>query len=385
MNNLINKLKLQTVPSGLICNVDSKISAVINRFQNTHSPLLAYEDDKNFMGLVTVQNTLFNRKHNSSTLIRSCLITPPKFLIDTPVGEILRIMSDLRLYTLPVFDASDKVIGLVKVKSILKGLMMNDYFSDEMIENAPKRKVLTLPEESTIGSAYQAFQKYSVSRLIVVDSKNKIKGVVTKRDIFAPYFSSTSRQRFSTRSKVKNYSFDIEQIKKDSQLLMKFVSPIFDELYEPIDISKAIKTLLASKHNSVIFVDKDRQPLSIYTTKDLLKTAVWITQKTPTLLTIISKLPQELSEDEKIKVSREIRLAAEWINKQYKIQMVRFSSKTVYNPDRKPILFEVKLKITTDSAAFFAASKDRDFMQNTKEVINQVKKQVRRMKLFSKQ
>lgn len=93
---------------------------------------------------------------------------------------------------------------------------------------------------------------------------------------------------------------------------------------------------------------------------------------------IISKLPQELSEDEKIKVSREIRSAAEWINKQYKIQLVRFSSKTVYNPDRKPILFEVKLKITTDSATFFADSKDKDFMQNTKEVINQVKKQVRK-------
>jgi len=50
----------------------------------------------------------------------------------------------------------------------------------------------------------------------------------------------------------------------------------------------------------------------------------------------------------------------------------------VYNPDRKPILFEVKLKITTDSATFFADSKDEDFMQNTKEVINQVKKQVRK-------
>jgi len=330
------------------------------------------------MGLMTVQNTLFNRKHDSSTLIRSCLITPPRILIDTPVGEILRLMSGLKLYTLPVFDKDETVIGLVKVKSLLKGLIANDIFYEEAIENIPKRNVLTIPEDSSIGSAYQAFQKYTVSRLVVVDSSNKIKGIVTKRDIFAPYFASSNKQRLSTRSKVKNYSFDGEKIKKDTQLLTQFVSPIFDELYEPIDISKAIRTLVASKYNSVIIVNKERHPLYIYTTKDLLKTAVWITQKTPTLLMIISKLPQELSEDEKIKVSREIRSAAEWINKQYKIQLVRFSSKTVYNPDRKPILFEVKLKITTDSATFFADSKDKDFMQNTKEVINQVKKQVRK-------
>ena len=287
-------------------------------------------------------------------------------------------MSELKLYTLPVFDESEKVIGLVKVKSLLKNLMSNSVFYEEILENMPKRNILTIPEKSNIGNVYQAFQKYSVSRLIVVDSNKKIKGMVTKRDIFAPYYSSSNKQRFSTRSKVKNYSFDVEKIKQDSQLLMKFVSPIFNELYEPIDTYKVIQTLITSRYNSIVIVDKDRQPLFIYTTNDLLKTAVWITQKTPALLTIISKLPQELSEEEKKKINREIRSAAVWINKQYKIQLVRFSSKTVYNPDRKPILFEVKLKITTDSATFFASSKDRDFMQNTKEAINQVKKQARR-------
>ncbi len=369
---------MQVIPSRLICHIDNKISAIVNRFQNTHTPLLVYGDDKKFMGLVTVQNTLFNRKHNSSTLIRSCLITPPRILIDTPIGEILRVMSELKLYTLPVFDESEKVIGLVKVKSLLKNLMSNSVFYEEILENMPKRNILTIPEKSNIGNVYQAFQKYSVSRLIVVDSNKKIKGMVTKRDIFAPYYSSSNKQRFSTRSKVKNYSFDVEKIKQDSQLLMKFVSPIFNELYEPIDTYKVIQTLITSRYNSIVIVDKDRQPLFIYTTNDLLKTAVWITQKTPALLTIISKLPQELSEEEKKKINREIRSAAVWINKQYKIQLVRFSSKTVYNPDRKPILFEVKLKITTDSATFFASSKDRDFMQNTKEAINQVKKQARR-------
>lgn len=380
MNYPNSTLKVYSVPSRLICNIDSKISAIINRFQGTHTPLLAYSDDKKFMGLVTVQNTLFNRRHNPSMLIRSCLIIPPKIFIDTPISEVLKLMSGLKIYTLPVFDKSEKVIGLVNVKLLLRKLIANEFFSEEMIENMAKRNVLTIPEDSSIGNAYQAFQKYAVSRLVVVDSSNKIKGVVTKRDILAPYFISSNKQRFSTRSKDKNLSFDVEKIKQDSQSLMRFVSPIFDELYEPIDTFKVIKTLIASRYNSVIIVNKERQPLLIYTTKDILKTAVWITQKIPTLLTIISKLPQELSEEEKREISHEIKSAAVWINKQCKIQLVHFSSKTVYNPDRKPILFEVKLKITTDSATFFANSKGRDFMQNTKEVINQVKKQVRRMK-----
>ncbi|PIZ62565.1 hypothetical protein COY16_04005 [Candidatus Roizmanbacteria bacterium CG_4_10_14_0_2_um_filter_39_13] len=383
MNILHTKYKVNPIPSHLICNIESTISSIVNRFQNTHTPLLAYEDNKKFMGLVTVQNTLFNRKHNSSTNIRSCLITPPKIFINTPIGEILREMSKLKLYALPVFDKSDKVVGLVKAKPLLKKLMKDDLFAEEMIKTMPKRSVSTIPQESTIGKAYHAFQKHAVSRLIVVNSDNKIKGMISKRDIFFPYFTSSNRQRFSTRSKTKNYSFDEEKMKEDNQLLMNFISPIVEVLSEKTNASEVIRTLITCKYNSIVIINKDRQPLFIYTTNDLLKTAVSITKKTPTLLTIISKLPQELNEGEKKKISRDLRLLAVWINKQYKIQLIRFTSKTVYNPERKPILFEVKLTITTDSATFFTDNKNRDFMHNVEEVISEIKKQVRRMKKVS--
>lgn len=373
------KLKLQAVPARLTCSANNNLSSIINRFPNTHTPLFAYGDNKEFMGLLTVRNTLLNRRYNPLTLIRSCLISPPKLSIDSSVDEILRSMSSLKLYTLPVFDDKGNVAGIVKAKTMLKDLIKSQIFAETMIENVPRRSVITIPDGSSIGDAFQKFSKHTISRLVVVDKNNKIKGIVTKRDILSPYLSSTKRQRFSTRSHPKNYSFDTEQIKRDHQPLMKYVSPILDVFDETTDTYLAIQNLLESAYNSVILVDKERVPRFIITTKDVLKTAVKITTKAPYLLTIVSKLPNELSPAEKNKVNQDLKKIALWVNKQKNFQLMRFASKVTYSPERKPVLFEVKLKITTDSASYFAQNKNRDFLQATQEAIKQVKKQVRRL------
>lgn len=372
------KLKLQPIPARLICIANSNLSSITNRFPNTHTPLFAYGDNKEFMGLLTAHNIFRNRRYNPLMLIRSCLISPPKLSIDTSVDEILRLMSSLKLYTLPVFDDIGNVSGIIKVKAILKDLFKNDIFAETVIDNVTKRPVITISENSNIGDAFQRFSKHAISRLVVVGKNKKLKGVVTKRDILSLYLSQTKRQRFSTRSHPKNYSFDTEQIKRDHQPLMKYVSPILDVLDETTDTYLAIRKLLESTYNSVILVDKERVPRFTITTKDVLKTAVKITTKVPYLLTIVSNLPSELSQAEKNKVNQDLRKISLWINKQQNHQLMRFSSKVIYSPERKPVLFIVKLKITTDSGSYFAQNKDRDFLQATKEVIKQVEKQVRR-------
>lgn len=372
------KLKLQAIPTRLVCGVNSKLSSVINRFPNTHTPLFAYEDNKEFVGLLTVRNTLLNRRHNPSTLIRSCLINPPKLLTDTSTGEILRLMSSLKLYTLPVFDEKGNVAGVVKAKKMLKNLMKNQIFTETMVENVPKRTVITIPEKSTVGDAFQIFSKHTISRLVVVDKNNKVKGVVTKRDILSLYFAPTKHQRFSTSSHQKNYSFDTEQIKRDHQPLMKYVSPILDVIDEKTDTYEAIHNLLDSSYNSIILVDKERKPRFIITTKDVLKTAVRIITKTPYLLTIVSNLPEEISPAEKKEVNKKLGRIASRINKQQNLQLVRFTTKIVFSPEMEPILFIANLKITTDTSSYFAQNKNRDFMESFREVNNQIRKQLRR-------
>jgi ribosome-associated translation inhibitor RaiA len=77
-------------------------------------------------------------------------------------------------------------------------------------------------------------------------------------------------------------------------------------------------------------------------------------------------------------VNDKLRRIASRVNKQQKVQLVRFTYKTVFSPERKPILFITNLKITTDTSSYFAQNKNRDFMESIREVVNQIRKQLRR-------
>jgi CBS-domain-containing membrane protein/ribosome-associated translation inhibitor RaiA len=370
--------KQNVIPTRLTCKANTNLSSIINKFPNTHTPLFVYGDKNEFIGLITVRSTFLNKRHNPSTLVRSCLISPPRITSNTPINEVLRSMSSLKLYTLPVFNNHGAITSLIEAKAILKDLMHNQSFAEAVTQKDARKTTITIGENNNMGDALKVFSSHAISKLVVVDKKNKVKGIITKRDILSLYFAPTNRQRFSTRSSTKNYSFDTEQINRDQQPLIKYVTPVLNTLYVKTNIFSTIHNLLDSPYNSVILVDKARRPIMILTTNDLISIAVKITSKKPYLPSIISKLPKEVNQTEKNKVNQYLRKTALWINRQHEFIIMHFVTKIVYSSEKTPVLFEVKLKITTKSTTFFARNKDRSFLQATREAIKQIKKQVTR-------
>ena len=373
------KIKIQKIPKHLICDANDSLSSVVNRFVNTNTPLFAYEND-NFVGLLTVNNSLYQPRRNLSSIISSCLSTPPSITKDTPVSEILRLMLELKLYVLPVFDEDQKIVGLVMAKTLLQDLINLPVLAETLAEKLSKKEVFTISEKATAGQAFQKFLSKSISRLIVVDEKNKLKGVVTKRNLVPLYFAPSNRQRFSTRNHPVNYSFDVERIKQDKNPLAQFVTPIIDPLDENIDILVATKKVLDSRYNSVVFVNRQKFATKILSVNLILKAVVKIITKKPLLLTIVTNLPTELSQKEVHEVNVTLQKLAKWVDKQDKLQFLRLTTDTIYSPEGKPKLFEISIKVVTDSTNYFAKNEDFTFDEATTELIRQIKKQVRRKK-----
>jgi len=365
------------------CYASDRLVSVVQKFKNSHTPLIAYRDDGIFEGILTVDAALFAHKHNPSTLVRPLLSIPPTISNDTPPVEVLRLMKDSRLYTLPIVDTKKNVIGLVSAKKILKKLIQNPHLATRLVESMPIRKVITIPESESIGYAFQMFAKHNISRLICVDKRNKIRGIVTKRDILLPFFSPSSRQRFSTRSSATNYSFDIEQIKRNKDGLASYVSPISKTIHEGVDGLSIIQTILNHKYNSIVTVDNLHRPQTIYSMRYILDTVVRLISQAPYLLTIISKLPKEISAVEKDIVFRNILRVASWINKQQPIKLVHMSNNVVRSKEGKVTLFEVRITIKTGST-YYAKHKNRDFVQATKVALREIKKQVSKSRQLKK-
>lgn len=357
------------------CYGSDRLMSVIRKFTSTHTPLLVYRDDGMFEGILTLDAALLAHKHNPSTLVRTLVVSPPEISSDAPLVEIIRLMRDTHLYTLPILDSKRKVIGLANAKTMLKRIIQNQHLAMTLVEKMSIRSVITVPEDETVGYAFQLFTKHNISRLIVVDKNNKTRGVVTKRDILLSFFSPTSRQRFSTRSSPKNYSFDTEQLKRNKGKLSSFISPLSGKPHESVNGLSIVQAVLNHKHNFIVVVDENDHPQALYSMRNILDTVVKIVARAPYLLTIISKLPDEISATEKEMVSKEILKIAAWINKQQPVKLVHFSNNVVHTKEHRVTQFEARLTIKTNST-YYAKHKDRDFIRATKEALREIKRQI---------
>ena len=147
---------------------------MISRFTSSHTPLFAMDNKGKFVGMLTIKNSLLNRRHGPLSLISSCLIEAPKISKETEAKKILKLMNSMRLYSLPVMDKKNKIVGIVEIKNILKKLFENKVFLDNLVEELPKRNIITIGENGNVGQAFSIFFKKNISRLAVVDKDNKL-------------------------------------------------------------------------------------------------------------------------------------------------------------------------------------------------------------------
>lgn len=370
------KYELQPLPKQLVCESDKTLKNVIFRFTSSHTPLFGYDSKGGFEGLLTIKKSLFNRRNGPTTLIGSCLIQPPNITKETSIPEILRMMSELGLYTLPMFDKKGRIRGIVSLKDILGQLTKNQIFLENLVNELPTKDILTIVDKETVGRAFVEFRDKNISRLVVVDNKGKIKGVVTKRDIISAYFTPTNRQRFSTRGSSNNYSFDQEKVYRDEQSVKKYMSLIVETVDKDAKADRTVKRLLASKFNAIILVDKDKKPYQILSLRDVLEKTLEIITGDDLSQYIIINFPENIGWFKKNRAKRILNKLFYWISKKEKVQLIKLMTKVAYTVKNKPDRFEIKLMVETDKNEYVANCQDRNFLVAMAKVAEQIKKQI---------
>ncbi|ABV34189.1 MULTISPECIES: CBS domain-containing protein [Pseudothermotoga] len=94
------------------------------------------------------------------------------------VKEILRIK---RISGLPVVDSERKLIGIVSIEDIIKAL--EGGYVDDTVEERMTKNVVSIQSNSTLKDVIEVFEKWPYGRFPVVDSENKLVGIVTKNDV----------------------------------------------------------------------------------------------------------------------------------------------------------------------------------------------------------
>ena len=106
------------------------------------------------------------------------ILNPITINSDMTINDALLMMSDFKISGFPVLD-NNKLVGILTNRDIRFESDYNLKVSDRMT----KENLITVPEGTTLIEAKTVLQKHRIEKLLVVDKKGILKGLITVKDI----------------------------------------------------------------------------------------------------------------------------------------------------------------------------------------------------------
>ena len=113
-------------------------------------------------------------KRSESGMIVDPVTLPPEKMI----GEALEVMRRFSISGVPV-TKKGKLLGILTNRD----LRFEKDLSKKIGEVMTKRKLITVPEGTTLEQAQEILHKNRIEKLLVVDKRNNLKGMITVKDI----------------------------------------------------------------------------------------------------------------------------------------------------------------------------------------------------------
>lgn len=247
---------------------DEVLSSVLSRLPSSHSAAFIFDKDKKYVGIINPYYSIIKSSHPSNIKIEHCLVHAPHVKLQHTAGKIAQMIMESKIHYLPVFDDQDKFIGMVSARGLFRAYESNNIFTvriSDMIKSK-KRSLVTIQEEDTISHALHIFKESKLSKLVVVNKEQKLRGILSYYDLISFLITPKKKERGAL-----NADKSTLQTKRVKHFLRSYVLTLGSS-----DFARdALHLILEKKIGSIVIIDKYYKPIDIITTRDLLKLLVY--------------------------------------------------------------------------------------------------------------
>jgi CBS domain-containing protein len=239
----------------------SELISLVEKYQIREVPVV---ENKKLKGIVFSKDVAKSGIRNPSNVKVSTLMRHDvtKISPDDNVKKAARLLFKTGLRAVPVVE-KDKVIGIISMHDIINRASKTKHFRQtkaEQIMSAPE----TITNDTDIGKARFLMREKNISRLPVVDEKNKLSAVVTIFDLL---------KAVKPRERMNFYSMAAEK----ETLTGIPVSTIMNKKPVTVNLTDSLNEVVNTIDKNMIdgvVVVKDDKPVGIVTEKDLLEVYV---------------------------------------------------------------------------------------------------------------
>ena len=107
------------------------------------------------------------------------ILNPISITPDRKVSDALAMMGEFKIGGIPVVDRDNKLVGIVTNRDLRFEKSMEKQISEVMT----KENLVTTRQTANLEDAAEILQQYKIEKLPVVDSNNKLVGLITYKDI----------------------------------------------------------------------------------------------------------------------------------------------------------------------------------------------------------
>lgn len=254
--------------------VNDTLDSVWGQVESSHEPILVYKNDT-YTGLFTLGHLLYKNRLPNSAKAQRALFSPPKISLDSNVYEIVEAMLSTRVYALPVVS-NGLVVGMIEAAKILHWIT-EDPQNLQLISDAVEvRDAPTIEKSKSVEDAFSLFRDNKITRLMVVNEKGVLEGVLTRNHLSRIYLRPTARQRFNSNTgDPKTNLFDPKEVpsRGDIPITKVYRSQVL-EVPDSYEKTRIVSTLLNSAYNSVTLVDGNRKPTGLISIRDVMAAIV---------------------------------------------------------------------------------------------------------------
>lgn len=245
---------------------DATLSSSLRHLNSSHDATFVFDENDTFLGVISPYYTLIKTNADPSTKVKHALFHPPKIHLNDPIPRVCKMMIESKVHYLPVFDDTQSFCGIITSRRIMKWMKNEQEFThtnlQSIVVGSNKKNLVTIEQDQSLLDAIELYKNYKISKLVVVDANETLKGLLSHYDLI-PYLTvspSRTDRKQSTSDKHKLSRMKVKQYAKRRVITMRATQSVV----------QAIEKILDLGIGSIVVVDANQRPLGIITTRDIL-------------------------------------------------------------------------------------------------------------------